>query len=110
VRRSRRPSPQTEAILRALAERGESWSHGYELCTRLRLAPSTVYPALMRLAERDQVETDWEAEPPRGRPPRHLYRLTAAGAALLAGIEPATSRAPARPSPAVGLAIDGAGA
>jgi DNA-binding PadR family transcriptional regulator len=31
--------------------------------------------------------TDWESEPPRGRPPRHLYRLTSAGEAHLALLE-----------------------
>jgi DNA-binding PadR family transcriptional regulator len=34
----------------------------------------------MRLAERGQVETAWETDPPTGRPPRHLYRLSGEGA------------------------------
>jgi PadR family transcriptional regulator, regulatory protein PadR len=34
----------------------------------------------MRLAERGQVETAWETDPPSGRPARHLYRLTGEGA------------------------------
>lgn len=38
-----------------------------------------MYPILMRLADRGQLETKWERDPPAGRPPRHLYRLTAAG-------------------------------
>jgi DNA-binding PadR family transcriptional regulator len=33
----------------------------------------------MRLADRGWLETKWEAEIAAGRPPRHLYRLTAAG-------------------------------
>ena len=84
VRRRRRPSPQTAAVLTALAERGSDWSHGYDLCGRLDLKAGTVYPILMRLADRGQVETAWEREVPRGRPPRHLYRLTAAGAEIVA--------------------------
>ncbi len=42
-----------------------------------------MYPILMRLADRGQVETAWEQDPPRGRLPRHLYRLSPAGAELV---------------------------
>lgn len=80
--RPRRSSPQTAAVLTALAEAGASWSHGYDLCRALGLKAGTVYPILIRLTERGQVETSWEADPPRGRPARHLYRLTTAGAEL----------------------------
>ena len=80
--RSRRPSPQTAAVLAALAEAGAGWSHGYDLCRTLGLRAGTVYPILIRLTGRGQVETSWEVEPPRGRPARHLYRLTSAGAEL----------------------------
>lgn len=38
-----------------------------------------MYPILMRLADRGLLETAWEADPPAGRPPRHLYRLTGPG-------------------------------
>jgi DNA-binding PadR family transcriptional regulator len=69
-------------VLVALARRGTSWSHGYELCRSLGLKAGTVYPILIRLAERGQVETSWEAGPVSGRPARHLYRLTAEGARL----------------------------
>lgn len=80
--RARRPSPQTAAVLIALAEAGAGWCHGYDLCRALGLRAGTVYPILIRLAERGQVETSWESDPPRGRPARHLYRLTSAGAEL----------------------------
>ena len=69
-------------MLAALAAAGAGWSHGYDLCRTLGLKAGTVYPILMRLTERGQVETSWEVEPPRGRPARHLYRLTTAGAEL----------------------------
>jgi PadR family transcriptional regulator len=78
--RVRRPSPQTVAILDALAEKASDWSHGYDLCRLLGLKAGTVYPILIRLADRGYVETAWEQEVPQGRPPRHLYRLSAAGA------------------------------
>ncbi len=77
--RDRRPSPQAAAVLRALAAQGAQWSHGYELCTRLQLKAGTVYPILIRLADQGHVEASWEAAPPRGRPARHLYRLTESG-------------------------------
>ena len=92
--RKRRASPQTAAVLLALAEQGSDWSHGYELCGRLGLKAGTMYPILMRLADRGQVETAWEQEPPRGRPPRHLYRLSPAGAELAADLRDERSRVP----------------
>jgi DNA-binding PadR family transcriptional regulator len=76
----RRPSPQTVAILDALAEKASDWSHGYDLCRSLGLKAGTVYPILIRLADRGYLETAWEREVPQGRPPRHLYRLSDAGA------------------------------
>ena len=83
MERNRRPSPQTAAVLLALAEQGREWSHGYDLCGRLGLKAGTVYPILMRLADRGQVEASWEQVAPRGRPPRHLYRLSNAGLELV---------------------------
>lgn len=84
MRRVRRPSPQTVAVLLAIAEDPARWCHGYELCRTLGLRAGTVYPILIRLAERGYVETSWEREVPSGRPPRHLYRLSAAGAEYVA--------------------------
>jgi DNA-binding PadR family transcriptional regulator len=84
MRRVRRPSPQTVAVLCAIAEDPERWCHGYELCRTLGLRAGTVYPILIRLAGRGYVETSWEREVPSGRPPRHLYRLSAAGAEYVA--------------------------
>lgn len=82
--RERRTSPQTAAVLETLADRGSQWSHGYDLCDGLGLKAGTVYPILIRLADRGQVEATWESEVPSGRPPRHLYRLTSSGAELVA--------------------------
>jgi PadR family transcriptional regulator, regulatory protein PadR len=80
----RRPdaSPQTLAVLAALVEAPETWHYGYDLCRRLGLRSGTLYPILMRLAERGWLETRW-VEPDRpGLPPRHTYRLTGQGRAL----------------------------
>jgi PadR family transcriptional regulator PadR len=81
VTRGRKPSPQTSAVVLALAEEPSRWSHGYDLCRTLGLKAGTVYPILMRLADRELLETRWEPDPPPGRPPRHLYRLTSRGVA-----------------------------
>jgi DNA-binding PadR family transcriptional regulator len=86
VSRIRRPSPQTIAVLAALADGSETWSYGYELCRSLDLKAGTVYPILIRLAERGMVETAWESEAPTGRPARHLYRLSPSGAELVADL------------------------
>ena len=80
MRRSRKPTPQTIAVVLALADNPSGWSHGYHLCRQLGLKAGTVYPILMRLAERGQLDTAWETDPPSGRPARHLYRLTGEGA------------------------------
>jgi DNA-binding PadR family transcriptional regulator len=72
-------SPQTAAVVRALTTAPGTWRHGYELCREIGLKAGSMYPILMRLADRGLLETKWETDPPAGRPPRHLYRLTAAG-------------------------------
>jgi DNA-binding PadR family transcriptional regulator len=80
----RRPdtSPQTLAVFGALLEDPTGWHYGYALSKVTGLASGTLYPILMRLAERDLLETRWEEPTAPGRPPRHAYRLTADGVAL----------------------------
>ena len=80
--RERRPSAQTVAVLQALAEEPHRWRYGYDLCTQLGVQAGSMYPILMRLADRGLLETSWETERAPGRPPRHLYRLTGSGRAL----------------------------
>ena len=77
--RTRRPSAQTAAVLLALADDPTSWRYGYELCQQVGLKAGSMYPILMRLADRGLLETTWETDVPSGRPPRHLYRLTGTG-------------------------------
>ncbi len=110
MKRIRRPSQQTVAVLFALGERASEHSHGYDLCRALDLKAGTVYPILMRLAERRLVETMWEKDPPQGRPARHLYRLSGTGEQLVAELrreavvgERAAGTHPARP--ALGSAV-----
>ncbi|HSK32344.1 MAG TPA: PadR family transcriptional regulator, partial [Propionicimonas sp.] len=58
----RRMSPQTRLVLLALADQGREWGHGYDLCGRLGLKAGTMYPILIRLAERGLLETSWEQD------------------------------------------------
>lgn len=82
MKRNRQPSTQTAAVLIALAEDPTAWRYGYELCQETGLKAGSMYPILMRLADRGQLETTWESDVPVGRPPRHLYRLTDSGLEL----------------------------
>lgn len=74
-------STQTLSVLAALCEEPSHWRHGYALAEQTGLKSGTLYPILIRLAERGLVEACWQEEPAPGRPRRHLYRLTAPGLA-----------------------------
>lgn len=77
--RSRRPSEQTIAVMRALAVDPPAWRYGYDLGLEVGVKAGSMYPILIRLADRGLLETEWEKDPQPGRPARHLYRLTADG-------------------------------
>jgi PadR family transcriptional regulator, regulatory protein PadR len=101
-------SPQTLSVLSGLLEGGGDWQHGYDLARRTGLKSGTLYPILIRLADRGLVEARWEDEQPAGRPRRHLYRLTAAGTAQAHAAATARSRPePAKPRQALGPAVSG---
>ena len=69
----------------------------------LHLDSGTLSPLLARLSDRSYLETRWEADPPPGRPRRHLYRLTADGAQRAAEVaRPASSPTPTRVRPVLG--------
>lgn len=80
--RRARWSPQSRAVLRALGEHQAQWQHGYGLSRVTGLKSGTLYPLLIRLADLGLLETMWEPNAPEGRPRRHLYRLSFAGAEL----------------------------
>ena len=81
--RSRRPSPQTLAVLTALGDRPGDWLYGLELAAATGLKSGSLYPILIRLAERALLESQWLEPEREGRPPRHAYRITGAGRAAL---------------------------
>ena len=76
---SGRFSAQTSLVLVALGSAALDWRHGYDLAKETGLKSGTLYPILIRLADRGLLEACWEDEQPTGRPRRHLYRLSANG-------------------------------
>jgi len=79
---ARKWSRQTLALLAALMERPRTWQHGYELSKETGLKSGTLYPILIRLSEQGLLDSRWKDAERPGRPPRHVYRLTATGVAL----------------------------
>lgn len=77
-------SAQTLSVLSALCDEPSQWRYGYALAKQVGLKSGTLYPILIRLADRGLVEARWQDEPQPGRPRRHMYRVTADGAAAAA--------------------------
>jgi DNA-binding PadR family transcriptional regulator len=103
VTSSPRFSAQTLSVLAALCDQPSQVQHGYALAKQTGLKSGTLYPILIRLADRGLVEACWQDEPEPGRPRRHLYRLTAAGLAsateaLDSVARPAAAKAARRPA------------
>jgi len=99
-------SAQTVSVLVALAADPSQWRYGYDLGAELKLKSGSLYPILIRLADRGLLEAAWEPAP-EGKPARHLYRLTqagrdAAGAHAVAG---PVRRAPAARRAQLGRAL-----
>ena len=93
---------------RCCARSRRSGGTRYALAKQTGLKSGTLYPILIRLADRGLMEARWEDEQPAGRPRRHLYRLTPEGlaragtalAAAASSARPAAPRARPAPSPA----------
>lgn len=100
--RERRPSTQTILVLRALMVRPAEWRYGYDLTKQIGLQSGTLYPVLMRLADKGLLESAWHESTRPGAPPRHAYRLTEAGVTFaLASIAATTDpRGVQKPVPA----------
>jgi PadR family transcriptional regulator, regulatory protein PadR len=90
-------SAQTLSVLAALCAQPSQWQHGYALARQTGLKSGTLYPILIRLADRGMVEACWQDEPAPGRPRRHLYRLTAGGLATATGALAAAARPASQP-------------
>ncbi len=95
-------SRQTRAVLTELSASPQAWRHGYDICQATRLRSGTVYPLLIRLHDQGLLEAEWQPPEGPGRPPRHVYRLTAAG--LRAAADADAASPDAAPSAAFGAA------
>lgn len=85
--RTRKLSPQAIQLLSALAHRPSDWLYGLELSNLTGLKSGTLYPILIRLADRALLESQWLEPTEPGRPPRHAYRISGAGLKALAESE-----------------------
>jgi len=90
-----RHSPQTLQVLDFFLSNPKGWKHGYDINQSTGLMSGTLYPILMRMAERGLLETCWET-PEGGRPPRHLYRFTPEGLRYARELKAARSGSGAR--------------
>jgi len=97
-------SAQTLAVLADLCATPSQWRHGYGIARNTGLKSGTLYPVLIRLADRGLVEARWEDEQPAGRPRRHLYRLTPEGLAVATA---ALARAPDTAGTRAGARVPG---
>jgi PadR family transcriptional regulator, regulatory protein PadR len=59
-------SAQTLAVLADLCTTPSQWRHGYGIARDTLLKSGTLYPVLIRLADRGLVEARWEDEQPTG--------------------------------------------
>lgn len=91
-------SDPARAILAALLDAQEGWSHGYDLARSAGVKGGTLYPLLIRLEAQGFLQAEWQQSPEGGRPPRHAYRLTESGVALARANPP-----PARAAPTAAL-------
>ena len=102
--RDRKCSDQTLALLAALTDQPRAWRHGYDLSSETGLKSGTLYPILMRLSDRGLLDSKWTPHERTGRPPRHMYRLTAQGIAFareqLAACPPVIEASASRRHPA----------
>ncbi len=80
--RNRRPSRQMLILLESLSAKSQQWRHGYDLMKETGLSSGTLYPLLMRMADKGLIESEWREPSQPGRPARHAYRLTTAGIAF----------------------------
>src|SRR5688572_22619525 len=94
--RARSLSPASCQVLALMAEAGNAWQHGYELCRQTGIKSGTLYPLLVRLAAQGHLEAEWQAPKEPGRPARHAYRLTASGRQLAADNPPPDESRPAQ--------------
>jgi len=82
--RQRSLSPAARRVLAVLGRSGSKGRHGYDLCREAEIKSGTLYPLLIRLERQGFLAAEWLPSDTPGRPPRHVYRLTAQGHQLAA--------------------------
>ena len=82
--RSRKLSKQTVMALTALSHRPSDWLYGLELSRLTGLKSGSLYPILMRLADRGLLHSQWLEPSEPGRPARHIYQISGPGLTALA--------------------------
>ena len=100
-------SAQTLAVLAALAAHPSDWRHGYDLARVTGLKSGTLYPILVRLADREIVEASWEeGEPGRTTPappvPPHPRRAGGGDGGPGGGAHSGRQGRTSQPGPAAG--------
>lgn len=68
-----------ERVLRVFVADTTAHHYGYDLMKAAKLQSGTLYPMLARLEEEGMVSSQWDTQPPDGRPPRKYYQLTGEG-------------------------------
>lgn len=84
TQRNRSLSSQAISVLDAIAMSRQEWSYGLEISKATGLKSGSLYPILMRFAERGLLESCWLEPEKQGRPPRHGYKITKSGLTALA--------------------------
>ena len=75
----RKPSEQTLVVLELLLQNSQSWLYGLEIAKQTGLKSGSLYPILIRCAERGLLDAKWIEPETMGRPPRHAYRIREEG-------------------------------
>lgn len=92
--RPQNASRQTRELLVVLLAQPRTWRHGYELSQETGLKSGTLYPLLIRLNDHGLLDSKWREPERPGRPPRHVYRLTAGGLALARQLTEESTKSP----------------
>src|ERR1700757_3284329 len=92
MQRNRPPSAQAINVLRALAADPARWRYGYDLVTEVHLKSGSLYPMLVRLADRGPLGT--ARGPGPGKPPAAPSVPADAGRP---GVRGGAARRPGRP-------------
>ena len=100
IQRNRAFSIQTISVLAAIAMSRQEWSYGLEISKETGLKSGSLYPILMRLAERGLLQSCWLEPEKQGRPPRHGYKITKSGLTTLAAYTKGQSQFGLREEPA----------